>query len=346
MRRTALLTAAAATAASLLTATPSATAADSSVIFEYQSAWTTCLLGKPGLQVYANLTTQQPNVTVDVLMGTKVVRSATFAEAGWHAMEVPVTGHPIGATSLTNLRLLPRGWNTTSAVRVDGFQRRCDGWTSPQQYNAEPGGSIGYVQPTVTRTSAAGAKVYAAEGGELWVGSTGGHALDSGTLWHYQQLGADAPNAPLGLPTSSLWGIPGEWGPRHSESYITFQRGRIYERGRYGTHAMWGEIAKKWYALGYENSVLGFPFSSEVASPSGRGRMQYFGGGSILWSAATGAREVHGSIWALYDSMGADRSYLGLPKSDEYGISGGRRSDFQGGYITWTPAGGAVARRY
>jgi stage II sporulation protein D len=53
---------------------------------------------------------------------------------------------------------------------------------------------------------------------------------------------------------------------------------------------------------------------------------------------------VRGAIRARWAQLGWENSRLGFPTSDEYAIPGGRRSDFQGGYITWTPATGAVVR--
>ena len=40
--------------------------------------------------------------------------------------------------------------------------------------------------------------------------------------------------------------------------------------------------------------------------------------------------------------MGAERSSLGYPKSDEFDIPGGRRSDFERGSISWDASSGAV----
>ena len=37
----------------------------------------------------------------------------------------------------------------------------------------------------------------------------------------------------------------------------------------------------------------------------------------------------------LYQSLGGTGSWLGFPTSDEYDVPGGRRSDFENGYIFW-----------
>jgi uncharacterized protein with LGFP repeats len=50
---------------------------------------------------------------------------------------------------------------------------------------------------------------------------------------------------------------------------------------------------------------------------------------------------VQGDIFRLWASLGYQASCLGLPVSDEYPSGGGSRSDFEGGYVTWTPADGS-----
>src|SRR5207244_4144142 len=125
--------------------------------------------------------------------------------------------------------------------------------------------------------------------------------------------------------------------------YNTFQGGVIYWSLGTGAHEVHGAILAKWQSLGAEKSVLGFPTSDESAANGGR--FNTFQGGSVYWSAATGAHEVHGAILAKWASLGYERSFLGYPTSDEYAFGGGRRSDFQGGYILWTPQGGAQVVR-
>jgi hypothetical protein len=51
--------------------------------------------------------------------------------------------------------------------------------------------------------------------------------------------------------------------------------------------------------------------------------------------------EVHGEIFKRWLELGHAPSSFGLPISDEYEWSGMRRSDFEGGYITWTSSDGA-----
>ena len=92
-------------------------------------------------------------------------------------------------------------------------------------------------------------------------------------------------------------------------------------------------IRAKWEQLSWERGLLGYPVSDEVAVTGGRASQ--FQGGNVYWSESTGAHEVHGAILGRYLQLGGTGSRLGLPTSDEYTISTGRRSDFQHGAILW-----------
>jgi uncharacterized protein with LGFP repeats len=45
--------------------------------------------------------------------------------------------------------------------------------------------------------------------------------------------------------------------------------------------------------------------------------------------------EVHGCILQLYQSLGGTGSWLGFPIGDEYDVEGGRRGNFENGFIFW-----------
>lgn len=91
-------------------------------------------------------------------------------------------------------------------------------------------------------------------------------------------------------------------------------------------------------ALDWEKGILGYPITDEVTPPDGVGRYNVVEHGSIYWTPATGAHEVHGRIRDAWMTTGWEAGSLGYPTSDEYAVSGGRRSDFQHGSITWDPA--------
>lgn len=112
-----------------------------------------------------------------------------------------------------------------------------------------------------------------------------------------------------------------------------FQHGRIYWKSGLPTHFVAGAILTKYLSFGGVTSFLGFPLSDEVAVTGGRASQ--FQGGNVYWSGGTGAHEVHGAILAAYLKAGGTGSRLGLPVSDEFGTSTGRRSNFQHGAIEW-----------
>jgi hypothetical protein len=135
----------------------------------------------------------------------------------------------------------------------------------------------------------------------------------------------------LGVPTLAQQTAPDGIG-----TYSVFENGSIYSSPSTGAHEVHGLIRDKWSQLGWEAGILGYPTSDEVTASDGIGRISTFQNGSIFWSPATAAHEVHGRIRDRYAMLGYEASQLGYPTSDEYAITGGRTSDFQHGSITWT----------
>ncbi|GAB3598899.1 hypothetical protein GCM10027586_01230 [Kineococcus gypseus] len=141
----------------------------------------------------------------------------------------------------------------------------------------------------------------------------------------------------LGAPLSEELGTPDARGRS-----THFQGGSIYWTPATGAHEVHGAIAQHWSALGWERSVLGYPISDELAVGDGLGRVSHFEHGSIYWSPATGAHEVHGANRQRWLEMGAQRSHLGYPVGDEVRIEAGQGryaqvSRFQHGELVWWP---------
>lgn len=126
-------------------------------------------------------------------------------------------------------------------------------------------------------------------------------------------------------------------------SYQHYVNGSIYYHPSVGAHEVHGLIRARWQSLGWERSFLGYPLTDETTTPDGIGRYNHFQGGSIYWSPASGAWEVHGAIRGKYSSIGWERSFLGYPLTNETttpdGI--GRYNHFQHGSIYWSPGTGA-----
>jgi hypothetical protein len=176
----------------------------------------------------------------------------------------------------------------------------------------------------------------------------------------------------LGAPTTAVLPTPSRPG-----YYQHFRGGSVYFSSATGSHVVRGLIRDRWAAIGWENSSLGFPATDEVALRGGAfnhfqglirdrwattgwetgvlgypvtdelplrggGAFNHFQGGSIYYSPAAGTHLVRGAIRDAWAGQGWETGRLGYPTSDEYAVADGRRSDFQGGSITWTPARGAV----
>lgn len=104
-------------------------------------------------------------------------------------------------------------------------------------------------------------------------------------------------------------------------------------------------LEDKYAALGGSAGVLGAPTSRVYGTLDGQARYQRYEWGAIYSHSVEGTYEIHGGIYAKWAAMGAERSPLGYPKSDELdaGDGRGRFSYFQAGVIAWTPQTGANA---
>lgn len=146
---------------------------------------------------------------------------------------------------------------------------------------------------------------------------------------HWVALGADG--SALGDPVSGSFGYAGA-------TAKNYENGTILWSEDTQARAVSGAIAAAYFEDEHVD-VLGLPVTDELGVRDGRAN--HFEAGSVYWSAGTGAHEVHGAIRATWASLGWETSALGFPTSDEYAEDGARRSDFEGGSITWTASGGA-----
>lgn len=168
-----------------------------------------------------------------------------------------------------------------------------------------------------------------------WSKDTGATAVYGGILQVYAAMGYE--RSALGLPLTDETdrAVPGSRGN-------TFQNGFILWSPRTGAHAVYGEVGKKYAAMGAERSLLGLPTSSEVDGPFPGSRANSFQGGAILWSVGTGAHDIHGGIAQRYYNSKVVQ-ILGLPTSSEgpSRLAGALVQNFQRGSIYWSPASGA-----
>ncbi len=185
-----------------------------------------------------------------------------------------------------------------------------------------------------------GGRSLAYAGGTIyWSAATGARVVRGNILIKYKAIGATT--SIVGYPTTDDAGSPDGVG-----RYSHFAKGAIYWSPKSGAHVVLGAIEAKWSAVGWERSGLGYPTTDETITPDKVGRYNHFSYGSIYWTPTLGAHYVLGAIQAKWASLGWERSKLGYPRSDEFSIPGGRRSNFQHGYITRNLKTGAIAVVY
>ena len=204
-----------------------------------------------------------------------------------------------------------------------------------------PASVLGFPVIDVTPTAdGAGRFIHFSGAGSIfWSASTGAHAVYG--LIRQKWAALNWERGPLAYPTTDEDGTPDGIG---RFNHFSGANGSIYYTPSTGAHAIYGLIKQKWAALGWERGPLGYPTTDEDGTPDGIGRFNHFSGanGSIYYTPSTGAHAIYGMIKQKWASLGWERSYLKYPTSDEFDIPGGRENTFQGGYITWTPGGGAV----
>jgi uncharacterized protein with LGFP repeats len=122
-----------------------------------------------------------------------------------------------------------------------------------------------------------------------------------------------------------------------------FQNGAIYWSPSTQAHDVIGPILSKWGSMGWERSILGYPTYDYSTTGRGDGKFNYFQGGLIEWSPATGVSEIHGPILQEFAKMGYEGGPLGYPTSDVLNTvrNTGNISYFQNGVILWSQSTGA-----
>lgn len=183
--------------------------------------------------------------------------------------------------------------------------------------------------------------VFTSGAGIYWTPGTGAHLVLGRIKARWDSLGSE--RGFLGYPSTDELITPDRTG-----RFNHFQGGSVYWSPATDAWEVHGAIRDRWARLGWETGPLGYPVTNETRTPDGVGRFNHFQrGGSIYWTPRTGARDVYGAIRGRWAALGWERSYLGYPTSGEFAIPGGRRSNFERGFITWDSRTGRVTdRRY
>lgn len=108
---------------------------------------------------------------------------------------------------------------------------------------------------------------------------------DAKAIWgrirvRWEALGWEA--GPMGYPMNEEAATPDNVG-----RYVHFTKnGSIYWSMATDSHGVWGEIRKRWQAMGWERSCLRYPTTDEFAVAGGR--QNNFQGGYLRWTPSTG----------------------------------------------------------
>ncbi len=171
-----------------------------------------------------------------------------------------------------------------------------------------------------------------ARGSIYWHPSTGAHGVWGEIRATWAKLGSEA--GQLGYPLTDETATSDGAG-----RYNDFVGGSVFWHPSTGAHAIWGEIKAKWRQLGAQAGVLGYPVTSETATPDRVGRYNVFTGGSVYWHPTTGAFSMRGDIRDRWAQLGWEAGVLGYPVSDQIAVSGGgSRNEFVGPGTPSAPA--------
>ncbi|WP_432509768.1 N-acetylmuramoyl-L-alanine amidase [Kineococcus sp. SYSU DK001] len=169
-------------------------------------------------------------------------------------------------------------------------------------------------------------------GAIYWSSATGAHTVRGAILQRWGQLGWEKG---MGFPTT-------DDSPAKGGFYNHFQGGSIYWSPATGAREVRGAIREKWASMGWEGGPAGFPVTGDGVARGGW--FTHFQGGSIYYSAATGAHWTAGDIRARWAALGWENG-LGFPTIDDTRTPNGKGwyNHFQKGSIYWSPSTGAHA---
>jgi hypothetical protein len=176
------------------------------------------------------------------------------------------------------------------------------------------GGAAGFLGTAVGREVAAangGLKQEFQNGTIYWHARTGAFEVHGMIRARWLALGGDA--SPFGYPISDETTAADGVG-----KYNHFEHASVYWHPSTGAYEVHGLIRERWRTMGAELSLLGYPLSNESTTPDGIGRYNHFQKGSIYWTPATGAHEVHGPIRERWAELRWERGVLGYPISAPY----------------------------
>lgn len=108
-------------------------------------------------------------------------------------------------------------------------------------------------------------------------------------------------------------------------------------------------ILTRWAAQGYENSPARLPSApaeSALSFTATQGQIQLFAGGAFVahttGNLANRTYFIANIPLGKYNAEGGAAGQLGLPVAEEFSVSGRRRQEYEGGFLTYTPGESVV----
>jgi len=190
-----------------------------------------------------------------------------------------------------------------------------------------PGGSLGFPTSNELVTPDGKGRFNRFQKGNIyWTAFGGAHEVAGAILAAWGRQGYE--RGPLGYPLGDEISTPNGKGKVQG-----FQNGAYYWNAADGAHGVQGAIFKKFGAIGYEGSWLGFPTSDEISLARG-GKLTRFDGGNIYWTPQRGAFAIPaGAIFDAWGRTGYENGKLGYPISDQFQTSGGYQVNFENGTL-------------
>ncbi|WP_432489293.1 LGFP repeat-containing protein [Kineococcus sp. SYSU DK018] len=212
------------------------------------------------------------------------------------------------------------------------------GYAYEYRYNG-PRGFLGEPLTGEIRTPNGKGAYVAFQGGSIyWSPWTGAHEVHGQILDGWGRLGWEG--GFLGFPTGNE-----EYTDSRRGRYQEFEGGSVLWAPWTGAHALRGDIRFTYLNnMADPEGALGFPTTSEIRTPNGRGAYNAFQWGSIYWTPDYGAYPIWGQIRDIWARQGWENGRLGFPISGPLNIDGtyDQIQIFEGGFINWWPGGYSI----
>ncbi|GAB3311780.1 hypothetical protein GCM10027451_23990 [Geodermatophilus aquaeductus] len=260
--------------------------------------------------------------------------SDAYYRTGPNVLGAPATGVGCGLAGGGCYQIFARGaiyWTpATGAHALKGAVY--DAWAARGREN----GPLGYpVSAEAATGDGAGAYQLFQGGGVYWTAGTGALPVRGGIRAAWDREGRD--NGVLGFPTTDEKPVGDGVGTLQE-----FQGGTIYYSDATGAAPLRGAIRAIWASGGGVTGPLRYPTTPENPAPDRSGVLQWFQGGVMAYTDATGAQPVRGAVLDTWKRTGGETGTLGYPTGAEAAgpVAGGVFQPFQRGVVHWSATTG------